>query len=78
MALVDKKVVVSSVYQVKGVNVSTGNISYDGSIEIAGNVDENFEVKAGGMLVYIKRILDYGILPLNRLLAPGYQYALAA
>ncbi len=51
VSLVDKKVVVSSVYQVKGVNVSTGNISYDGSIEIAGNVDENFEVKAGGNVV---------------------------
>ena len=51
VALQDKKVIVSSVYQVKGVNVSTGNISYDGSIEIAGNVDENFEVKAGGNVV---------------------------
>ncbi len=51
VSLVDKKVVVSSVYQVKGVNVSTGNINYDGSIEIAGNVDENFEVKAGGNVV---------------------------
>lgn len=51
VSIVDKKVVVSSVYQVKGVNVSTGNISYDGSIEIAGNVDANFEVKAGGNVV---------------------------
>lgn len=51
VALVDNKVVVSSVYQVKGVNVSTGNINYDGSVEIAGNVDENFEVKAGGNVV---------------------------
>lgn len=51
VALADKKVVVSSVYQVKGVNVSTGNITYDGSVEIAGNVDENFEVKAGGNVV---------------------------
>lgn len=51
VALLDGKVVVSSVYQVKGVNVSTGNITYDGSVEIAGNVDENFEVKAGGNVV---------------------------
>ncbi|MCI9143584.1 MAG: DUF342 domain-containing protein [Lachnospiraceae bacterium] len=51
VTLADKKVVVSSVYQVKGVNVSTGNINYDGSVEIAGNVDENFEVKAGGNVV---------------------------
>lgn len=51
VSIADKKVVVSSVYQVKGVNVSTGNISYDGSIEIAGNVDANFEVKAGGNVV---------------------------
>jgi uncharacterized protein (DUF342 family) len=51
VSVVDKKVVVSSVYQVKGVNVSTGNINYDGSIEITGNVDANFEVKAGGNVV---------------------------
>ena len=51
VSMVDKKVVVSSVYQVKGVNVSTGNINYDGSIEITGNVDANFEVKAGGNVV---------------------------
>lgn len=51
VSILDGKVVVSSVYQVKGVNVSTGNISYDGSIEIAGNVDANFEVKAGGNVV---------------------------
>lgn len=51
VALVDQKVVVSSVYQVKGVNVSTGNINYDGSVEIAGDVDANFEVKAGGNVV---------------------------
>ncbi len=51
VSLIDQKVVVSSVYQVKGVNVSTGNINYDGSVEIAGNVDANFEVKAGGNVV---------------------------
>lgn len=51
VALMDNKVSVSSVYTVKGVNVSTGNINYDGSVEIAGNVDENFEVKAGGNVI---------------------------
>lgn len=51
VSIVDGKVTVSSVYQVQGVNVSTGNISYDGSVEIAGNVDANFEVKAGGNVV---------------------------
>lgn len=51
VALIDNKVVVASVYKVKDVDVSTGNINYDGSIEISGNVAANFEVKAGGNVV---------------------------
>lgn len=51
VTIADKKVTVTSVYAVQGVNVSTGNIDYDGSVEIAGNVDANFEVKAGGNVV---------------------------
>lgn len=49
--LLDGKVVVSSVYKVKDVDLSTGNIDYDGSVEISGNVTANMEVKAGGNVV---------------------------
>lgn len=49
--LVDGKVAVSSVYYVKNVDLSTGNITYNGSVEIAENVAENFKVKAGGNVV---------------------------
>lgn len=51
VVLLDGKVVVSSVYKVKDVDLSTGNIDYDGSIEIAGSVTANMEVKAGGNVV---------------------------
>ncbi|MCX4304174.1 MAG: FapA family protein [Acetatifactor sp.] len=49
--LVDGKVIVSEVYEVKGVDVSTGNLEYDGSIEVNGDVAENFEIKAGGNVI---------------------------
>lgn len=51
VVLLDGKVVVSTVYQVKDVDLSTGNINYDGSIEISGSVTANMEVKAGGNVV---------------------------
>lgn len=51
VTLVDEKVFVSDVYEVKNVDVSTGNLEFDGSIEISGNVAENFEVKAGGNVI---------------------------
>ena len=51
VVLLDGKVVVSSVYKVKDVDLSTGNIDYDGSIEISGSVTANMEVKAGGNVV---------------------------
>lgn len=51
VTLVDDKVFVSDVYEVKNVDVSTGNLEFDGSIEISGNVVENFEVKAGGNVI---------------------------
>ncbi len=51
VVLLDGKVVVSSVYQVKDVDLSTGNIDYDGSVEITGSVTANMEVKAGGNVV---------------------------
>ncbi len=51
VTLIDHKVVVSNVYQVKEVGVSTGNIDFEGTVMIAGNVAANFEVKAGGDVV---------------------------
>lgn len=48
VSLVDDKVFVNDVYQVENVDVSTGNIEYEGSVEITGYVAANFEVKAGG------------------------------
>ena len=51
VTLADNKVTVSSVYRVKNVDLSTGNIVYNGRVEIAENVAENFKVKAGGNVV---------------------------
>lgn len=46
--LVDDKMFVSDIYQVQNVDNSTGNIEYDGSVQIAGNVCTNFSVHAKG------------------------------
>lgn len=51
VSLVDDQVFVNDVYVVKGVDVSTGNIDYEGSIQIDGNVAVNYEVKAGGNII---------------------------
>ena len=51
VSLVDGKVFVQDVYQVESVDVSTGNIEYEGSIEISRDVAANFEVKAGGNVI---------------------------
>lgn len=42
------KVFVSNVLEVENVDNSTGNIEYDGSVRVNGNVCENFTVKAEG------------------------------
>ena len=46
--LVDGKVFVSNVLEVENVDISTGNIEYEGSVKINGNVCTNFSVKARG------------------------------
>lgn len=51
VSLVDDKVFVSDVYMTQGVDVSTGNLDYEGSIQVEGNVAENYEVKAGGNVI---------------------------
>lgn len=48
VTLVDGKVFVSNVLEVENVDNSTGNIDYDGSVTIRGNVCTNFSVKAKG------------------------------
>lgn len=51
VTLVDDKVFVSDVYEVPSVDVSTGNLDFEGSIQVNGDVAENFEVKAGGNVI---------------------------
>lgn len=48
VTLVDDKVFVSDVLTVENVDNSTGDIEYDGSVEISGNVCANFSVVAKG------------------------------
>lgn len=46
--LVEDKVFVSNVLEVENVDISTGNIDYEGSVRVNGNVCTNFIVKAKG------------------------------
>ncbi len=48
VTLVEGKVFVSNVLEVENVDNSTGNIDYDGSVKINGNVCTNFSVRAKG------------------------------
>lgn len=49
--LVEGQVFVSNVLTVENVDNSTGNIEYEGSVEVHGNVQSNFSVKAQGNIV---------------------------
>lgn len=51
VVLVDDKVFVSNIYQVENVDNSTGNIDYDGSVEVNGNIASNFVVRAKGNVI---------------------------
>ncbi|MCH5271193.1 MAG: DUF342 domain-containing protein [Lachnospiraceae bacterium] len=51
VTLVEGQVFVSDVLAVENVDNSTGNIEYEGSVEIHGNVQSNFSVKAKGNIV---------------------------
>ncbi len=55
--LVGDKVFVSNVFEVKDVDTSTGNIEFEGSVQINGNVLAGFSVKAGGNVV-IKGVVE--------------------
>lgn len=48
VSLVGQDVFVSDVLEVENVDISTGNIEYNGSVQINGNVCSNFTVKAKG------------------------------
>ncbi len=48
VTLVDEKVFVSDILFVDNVDNATGNIEYDGSVQVKGNVCANFSVKSRG------------------------------
>lgn len=49
--LVEDKVFVSDVYEVENVDISTGNIEFNGSVKINGNVASNYTVRANGNVI---------------------------
>lgn len=55
--LVEGSVFVSDILEVENVDNSTGNIDYEGSVQINGNVSTNFEVKARGDIV-VKGVVE--------------------
>lgn len=57
VTLVEGKVFVSSVLTVANVDPATGNIDYDGSVEVEGNVVSGFTVKATGN-VEVKGVVE--------------------
>ena len=61
VSLQDGKVVVSDVLNLKNVDVATGNIDYDGSVLIAGNIASGFSVKAGGN-IEVKGTIEGAVL----------------
>lgn len=48
VTLVDGKVFVSDVMTVENVDISTGDISYEGNVQVNGNVCSNFTIRAKG------------------------------
>lgn len=46
--LVDGKVFVSDIMMVENVDISTGDISYEGNVQVNGNVCSNFTIRARG------------------------------
>lgn len=57
VSLVDDKVFVSDVYSVEDVSTATGNIDYQGDVEVKGNVCENFSVKTRGN-VFVQGVVE--------------------
>lgn len=48
MTLVDNKVFVSNVMTVENVDLSTGDIDYEGNLQVNGNVCSNFRIRVDG------------------------------
>ena len=57
VTLQEGKVVVSSVITFENVDVSTGNINYDGSVEVKGTVATGFSIKAGANII-VKGVVE--------------------
>lgn len=49
--LVEDKVFVSNIYEVENVDISTGNIEFNGSVQVNGNVASNYTVRASGNVI---------------------------
>lgn len=48
VSLIEEKVFLSDVMELDNVGTASGNIDYDGSVRVLGNVMENFSIKATG------------------------------
>ena len=46
--LVGNKVTVEEIYEVPGVNIKTGNITFMGTVIVKGNVEDGYDIKADG------------------------------
>lgn len=61
VSLVDESVFVSDVYSVEDVGPATGNIEYQGTVEVKGNVCENFSIKTDGD-VFVKGVVEGAVI----------------
>lgn len=61
VTLVDGKVFVSNILELENVDNATGNIDYEGSVEVKGNVCANFEVRARGNIV-VRGVVEGAVL----------------
>lgn len=59
--LIEGSVFVSDVLTVENVDNSTGNIDYEGSVQVNGNVGTNFQVKAKGN-IEVKGVVEGAVL----------------
>lgn len=51
VTLVDGQVFVTDIYEVENVDNSTGNIEFEGSVQVNGNISSGFSVKAKGNVI---------------------------
>lgn len=49
--LAGEKILVSNLFEVDNIDISTGNIDFDGNIQVRGNIQSGFTVKAKGDVV---------------------------